>query len=241
MAKNGDKSKQYPPIISASTFTSFIESLKNTKVPPVIDASLLPKMSGSVRSSLMSALRYLNLIDSAGIVNERLRTLVKAYQTEDWKAVFGDIVRVQYHEIVNGIDLESGTANQLYEAFRTKGNVDGQMLEKAVRFYLATLSEAGWTFSPHFKSRTIRKNPAKRRTAKKQSAATDDYDDEHEMELIGPVGEFDELLSARFQIPIPGDKGDAIIVLPRSIDEDDWQMVRMMLDAYVQRLMKTKD
>ena len=61
----------------------------------------------------------------------------------------------------------------------------------------------------------------------------------HQLGLAHRRGiEFDETTSARFQIPIP-DKGDALIILPLAIDVDDWTMVKAMLEAYVNRLMKT--
>ena len=42
---------------------------------------------------------------------------------------------------------------------------------------------------------------------------------------------------AKFRIPIPS-KADAVLYLPRDIDSQDWEMVKVMLDAYVSRLTK---
>jgi hypothetical protein len=233
--KKSEKTKRYPPIPSFQTVTGFIETLNSTTVPPVIDSSLLPKMSGTNRSWLMSGMRYLGLIDASGVVQKKLRNLVTAWGTPKWKDSLQEELLPAYQEVTNDLDLDSGTQAQLYEAFRTRGNVDGQMLEKAVRFYLALLTECGLAYSPHFKSRTIRKPGTKKRTKKKNSRQQHRNGDDDDPD--DPLGDFDEEIWARFQIPIPG-KGDAIIALPREIDANDWQMVSMMLDAYIQRLTK---
>lgn len=253
MAKTDEKTKSYPPVIPVSTLTGFTETLKNTTVPPVIDASLLTKMSGSTRSALMSGMRFLGLVNSAGVVDTKLHQLVRAYGTTGWKEAVIELLLPAFDEIIEGINLDHGTANQLVEAFRTKGNVDGQMLEKAVRFYLTLMTEAGVTYSPHFKSRTIRKPGPKRPKKPKGRAGDGDGDgDDEEQDLDEDRGrrrnhggggggdsiQFDAQASERFVIPIPG-KGNTTIVLPKSIDADDWEMVKIMLDAYVGRLVKS--
>ena len=237
MAESDLKTKSYPPIVSFSTVTGFIESLKSTTVPPVIDGSLLTKMSGSVRSSLMSALRFLQMIDRQGITQPRLHELVEYYGTTDWKETLSENFSPAYSEIVEDVDLGKGTANQLYTAFRTKGNVDGQMLEKAVRFYLAFVTETGGTYSPHFKTRSIRTTTKRKPKAKARKQKDQHEEEEDGSPDAGLFGNFDEAIWARFQIPIP-DKGDAIIILPKSVNADDWEMVSAMLDAYVKRLTK---
>lgn len=239
MAKNDKESRPYPPVLALSTLTNLFETLKSTTVPPVIDNSLLMKMSGSARSALMSAMRWIGLIDSSGRVTEKLRTIVKAYGTSDWKETLGNEFLGPYGAIVLDLDLDTGTQSQLYEAFRTKGNVDGQMLDKAVRFYLSVLTEAGLTYSPFFKTKRVsgpggRKKPNKR--APTQAQNTREFEDPGTGN--DPFGNLDDEVDwAKFQIPIPL-KGVAHIALPIDIDVDDWEMVSMMLDAYVRRLTK---
>ena len=42
--------------------------------------------------------------------------------------------------------------------------------------------------------------------------------------------------AVKFRLPVPG-KADTIVVLPEDIDADDWKMLKIQLDAYVQRIV----
>jgi hypothetical protein len=165
MAKQKSKEEGSRPIaayIPFKTFGAFIDKLHGTAVPPNIDSSVLRHMSGSMRSQLMSALRFLGLIDANGNTTESLRALVKAYKTDKWRDVLQHILYEAYDEVVGNVDLDTGTGANLDEAFRSRGSVDGQMLDKAVRFYLAALREVGQAFSPHFASRKVKKAAARK-------------------------------------------------------------------------------
>lgn len=238
MSKNSSEIKVLAPYLPFQTLTSFIDKLHSTTVPPIIDTSLLPSMSGSVRSQLMSALRFLGLIDADGRVTEALRNVVKAYKTDTWKDAIRQTIADSYTDIIGDVALDSGTSSQLSDAFRKRGNVDGQMLEKAVRFYLAGLRESETTFSPHFITKKPRGTAAAGSNKKKtnlkkkgESNANNGVDTQNENEFELP--ESDKY--AKFRIPIP-EKSDAVLWLPRDIDSQDWEMVKVMLDAYVSRL-----
>lgn len=241
MPKKPEGTKSYPCFLPKSTLTNFLDTLNSTAVPPVIDSSLLTKMSGSARSSLMSALRYLEFIDSEGRVTEKLRKAVAAYGTPDWKGFVAAILLEPYDAIIRDLDLSNGTQHQLYDAFKTRAGIDGQMLDKAVRFYLAMLEEAGVSYSPFFKAKRVGRPGTKKKV--KKNAKSKKGQQEDELDADDPFGDLDDPGEegpswARFQIPIPPDKGTAHIALPADIDADDWEMVSIMLDAYVKRLMK---
>lgn len=233
MAKKTEKPVKTVPYIPFKTFVNFIDGLKSTTVPTQIDSSLMSSMSGSMRSWLMTALRFLDLVDSNGVVQPKLHNLISAYKSEGWQDTLKDVISDAYVDVVGDVDLDSGTSAQLYEAFRKRGNVDGQLLEKAVRFYLAAVKEAGMTVSPHFATRPRRKKVVRRKKKASQKQGgkhSNEADDENEDEI-----DHDPATTARFEIPIP-DKDSAIIVLPRDIEDQDWDMVKAMLDAYVKRL-----
>jgi len=228
--------KKAAPYIPFKTFTSFIERLHNTAVPPIIDGSVLQTMSGSMKSQLMSALRFMNLIDGAGTVNDKLRKLVTSYKTDSWKESLSEVIADSYNEVIGNVDLESGTAQQLNEAFRLRGGVDGQMLEKAVRFYLAAHTECGLSLSPHFTAKHARKYTPRKKAKKKAHKTKEEAENDETDFDIG----FDESIQAKFRIPIPG-KPDGIIVLPNDISRGDWKMVKTMLDAYVDHLTSDEE
>src|SRR5206468_344350 len=136
--------------------------------------SIMPKMSGGAQNQLMSALKFLNLIGPGGEATERLRSLVKAIGTATWKEAIADMVSFAYSSVVGGLDIDTASSKQLNDRFRERGNVDGQMLAKSVRFYIKALREAGLNFSPHFKVRQAgagRRASNSSRPAKQKAAA----------------------------------------------------------------------
>jgi len=98
------------------------------------------------------------------------------------------------------------------------------MLDKAIRFYLAALKEAGVSVSPHF---TIRK-PRKPRSKKPKN---DPKTDQHEEidDIDADIPPHDRML---WRLPIR-DKGQAIISLPKNITPEDWRILKIQLDAFI--------
>lgn len=219
--------KQLPPYVPFKAFKGFVERLHGTAIPPAIDPSLLRNMSGSARSQLMSCLKFLKLTGSDGAVTDTFRTLIKSYKTDKWADVLSETIFASYHEVIGDVDLDNGTDAQLDNAFRQRGGVDGQVLDKAKRFYLAALTESGTKYSPHF---GMRKPYAKRATPSrkvaKKGADMPVWEDETDEGPDEPSGKMPP-----FRIPIR-DKGQAILVFPGGTDAEDWVTVRRMLDAY---------
>lgn len=225
-ATKSQENKQLPPYVPFKAFKSFIERLHGTAIPPAIDPSLLRNLSGSARSQLMSCLRFLNLTGPNGTVTDGFRTLIKSYKTEKWPDTLGEAIFASYHELIGDVDLDHGTDAQLDNAFRQRGGADGQVLDKAKRFFLAAMTEAGTKYSPHFGVRKpyAKRAPPARKAAKKVVDAPlwDDND-----EVADTPGQ----KMSPFRIPIR-DKGEAIIIFPAGTAADDWTTVRRMLDAY---------
>lgn len=171
MAKN-DASKSPPPYVSFSTFASLIESLSTTAVPGKIDRSVMPKMSGVTKSQTLSALRFLGLIGSDGTVHDRFRALVKVYGTEEWPETLAELISDAYSEVIGNLDLDTGTSTQLSQVFNRNGGVSGQMLAKAIRFYLKALNEAKLTYSPYFKPPRASAPTGQKKTTKKKKTTT---------------------------------------------------------------------
>lgn len=170
----------------------------------------------------------MNLIGANGAVTETFRTLIKSYKTEKWAETLTDAVFAAYHDLIGDVDLDNGTDAQLDNAFRQRGGVDGQVLDKAKRFFLAALTESGTKYSPHF---GMRKPATKRaggtRKAAKKGAEIPLWEEEDTDESVEVPGR----KMPPFRIPIP-DKGQAIIVFPAGADSNDWMRIRRMLDAF---------
>jgi hypothetical protein len=241
MAKQAtDSEKLTPPYISFTTFRNFIDDLKNTTIPPVIDRTVTLKMSGQARGALISCLRFLKLVEESGnnVVAERLEPLVEAFATEHWEKALASLIQDSPYRIFTaGIDLNRATGGQLLDMFRAGGGVDGQVLEKAVRFYLAALDEAKIPYSPRFKDRgatAVRKSKPKPRKPK-QGDSTDGLGERLDEQISGAgvqPAAADGLIP--FVVSFP-DKAAAKFWLPKNITEDDWTLVDAIGRAYVKR------
>ena len=230
MVKIIKKPSKTVPYIPFKTFTGFIDKLHSTAVPSIIDSSLLETMSGSMKGQLLSSLRFLNLVGVDNVVNESLINLIKAYKTDAWETALKGVFMESYHEITDKINLHTGTAQQLNDSFKKLGNIDGQMLDKAIRFYLTGLENSGTKYSPFFKAKKARKaGPRKLKKDKKKNRKDngDDFDDDD-------MGEEEETPSGKrekIEISIPGKKSFSVR-LPANMDKEDWEMVKSMLDGF---------
>lgn len=230
--------KSVPPYIQFATFKSFLTDLHNTTVPPRIDSSVTPRMSGQTRGALVSCLKFLGLImaDEDHTATPILASLVGSIETEKWPTELGALVVAAYDPIVRDLNLTNATGGQLAEAFRKQGQVEGQVLEKCMRFFLSALDEAGLKYSQLFKTRgalTTRKRTPKK--TKNDGTASNSIMPEGE-ELETPL-EGSGLVP--FVVPFP-DKPAARFWLPKNLTEDDWNFVDTVGRAYVKRNSKIK-
>lgn len=219
--------KQFPPYVPFKAFKAFIERLHGTAIPPAIDPSLLQNMSGSGRSQLMSCLRFLDLIGSDGSVSDKFRDLIKSYKTDKWASSLSNIIFESYHAIVGDVDLDSGTDSQLVTAFKQRGNVEGQVLEKAKRFYLSALNEAGFKYSPHFGLRKpAMRRPGVTRKSPKKSQEISPYEENDLEEISDDDGKLEQ-----FRFSVKG-LGHGALIYPAKMDHADWLKVRQLIDIY---------
>jgi hypothetical protein len=154
--------RHVPPYIPFETFTAFLARLKNTTVPNRIDNTMMPTtMSGTMRRQVVSALRFIGLVNDEGTVSDKLRKLVSAYDDEGkWKDEGMQIICDAYDTLVpNNFNLAAATPGELDEAF---GSLSGQMKEKCIRFYLAAMTSVGLQISPHVLQRRKRTTARRR-------------------------------------------------------------------------------
>ena len=125
--------------VAFNTFQTALETL-NQGLPPRIDTSVWPNLAGGVRGHLITAFKFLGLIDADGDVRPDLERLVVA-KADHRKAVLREIIERSYPLIVE-IGQTNASSMQLAEAMR-EYNVKGDTLEKAVRFYLQAAAYCG--------------------------------------------------------------------------------------------------
>jgi Family of unknown function (DUF5343) len=224
MGKEGEASLPKPAYIPLIALDNFVERLRATGIPVVIDSNLTQTMSGGTASALMSALRFLGLVDQSGRPQDSLRKLVAAYHTDRWKDVFGDLVDRAYAGIIGDLDLTTATRSMLDDRFRKHSKAAGQVLDKAARFYLGALEKMQRPVSPHFKVRKARA------VVTRKSSRTTDGKPAHQQDgdTVDP-----NVQHIRLQLL---NKPDVTITLPSDFDAADWTFLKPILEAYIARL-----
>ena len=221
MANDTQEKRAPAPYIAWKTFTSFIASIHG-KVPAQIDPSILRNMSGTARSQLLSALKFLELVDTDGITKDSLKKLADVYNGEQWKPALAEFLRHSYKKVIGDLNLESATPAMLRERFRINGGVDGGTVDQALRFYLSALKEADVKFSDHLVVR--QRAPKGSGTRKRASAkASDATEDDTEIEL--PEGTFEVPFSV---LGLPGSA-----YLPEDLLPEQWDAI----SAYVKMVL----
>lgn len=174
-----ENGKQTPPYIPYATFDNFLNSLAEG-VPDKIDSSLMRSLSGSTRSGLMVALRFLKLVDEEDNTFAALEKLAKA-KDANRGPILRDLMEKSYSFLQQDaeegyLDLTRATPAQLAEAIGEEG-ASGGTRDKAVNFFLKAAEVAGIPISPHILKRKHATGSARRarrsspKAAKKLAAA----------------------------------------------------------------------
>ena len=184
MAENsGEKSKVSPPYTSFQSFKTLLGNLKEHGVPSRIDRSVLTNFSGAVGSQLITAFRFLKLINADNQPSEKLHGLVEALDTPSFKGELEGVIRNAYGPIFS-IDLETATPGLFGEHFKkTFGGADA-VISKCMTFFLNAAQEADILVSPRILSKTKprakttkRKKPKTGSKGKGGKLKDDDSDD----------------------------------------------------------------
>jgi Family of unknown function (DUF5343) len=134
--------KTAPPYIAFSTLKTLVSNLKAHGIPPRIDKSIMSNFSGAVASQLMTALRFLGLINADEAPTPFLKSLVDAFDTPQWSGQLQTILKQAYPEIFK-IDLATASPKLLYETFESAYSAGGETVRKTVTFFLNAASDAG--------------------------------------------------------------------------------------------------
>jgi len=226
MAGNGKETDERiaPPYLPFATFRSFIENLNNTALPPRIDNSIMPTFSGGLKVQMRAALRFLGLIGGDGAVTPALAELVRTYGTPEWKEAVAEFVTTKYVDVVGDLDIDKATYQQLREQFQSVSGLESSALDKAVRFYLAALDEAGLTYSPFFKTRGARSSAARKpRVIAAPRRASNGGEAAFQPSV--PKG------SEKIEVAIRG-KSPVTLVVPSDLDEKEWRNTDLFVRNY---------
>jgi len=159
--------KLLPPYVSYRTFLNFIEGLQQT-MPARIDRSYWgDRLSGSTGTQLVSALRFLDLIDVNGFPTAKLRNLVanKGIQRTE---ILKQIAHESYgFFFLSQVDPQVATYAQLEEAFHDNYQIASDVARKCIKFFIGLASDGGMKLSPFVTKKSRNARPA---TAGKKAA-----------------------------------------------------------------------
>jgi hypothetical protein len=152
MAKEKGR-QRLPPYVSYRTFQNFLEGLQQG-IPARIDRSYWSdRLSGSTGIQLMSALRFLRLIDANGVPTSQLKLMasVKGSQRTE---ILKQVVTEAFGFLMQGsFDLQSSTYAQLQEAFHNTFELTDGVSRKCVKFFVEIASAADMPLSPFISKR----------------------------------------------------------------------------------------
>jgi hypothetical protein len=168
--------KNSPPYVSYKTFGSFLHTLE-PQVPNRIDRSIWGELfSGSTGTQLMSAMRFLNLIDDKSIPTARLKLLAPA-TGEHRAALQRQVVEEAYAFVLKGnVDVQNATYAQLEELFQNTYHMKGDVCRKCIKFFVEFSKEAGIPLSPQItkKRKMPKSNSGTKNTKKNVGTRTND-------------------------------------------------------------------
>lgn len=227
------------PYVGWGTWKAFIGDLHSKgTLPSKIDPSLMRSLSGSTQSQLRGALRFFRMIDENGTLQPRMRSLVAAYGTEQWPTELRAVVDEAYSALLVGVDLKAGTQAQLDEAFREHGDVRGDSLRKAVRFFFSAANEAKIPLSKYFDTGGIGNGASASGNSgdrpRRQSRPRKPRERASEPPS-GPVAAAASVAPPgmrEFDVPLPG-RANAKVWVPEDVRKAEWEFMVSYISNWI--------
>lgn len=167
--------KRSPPYVSYKSFLTLLEDLRGQGVPSRIDRSYWgDKFSGSTGTQLMSALHFLDLVDSNHTPTLQLKELVKTRGTERADILKKISLSSFLFLMKSTIDPGTATYDQLLEVFNEEYNVERDVARKCIKFFVELANDAGIPLSSFItkKSKNSRQPPVLEKIPKRTGTRT---------------------------------------------------------------------
>jgi hypothetical protein len=222
--------KPVPAYTTYRTLMNFVDGLSGA-MPPVVDRSIMAKMSGSAQAATLSSLRFLKLIDAKDKPTDLLKRLAGS-EGEGRKAALRDIVEGAYG-LTDEVDLRTATSGQVEDWFRNQG-ARGATVSRAFTFFVSMAEDGGIQLSRYLTDhRPKRPNASNGGGGTTGGAAKKKKRSRRKLNLpaepVIPKG------TTKFDVPIPGNTVPASLILPDNLTADDWGMLKQMFDLYAER------
>lgn len=156
-----------PPYISFKTVTNLMERLE-PEPPPRIDGTVLAYLSGGYRSQVLTALRWLRLIDEAGNPSAELKEMVQSPSTRT--VTIRRVLERRYADMFSAIDMGKATVGQLEEQFGKFGMAI-ETRKKSITFFVHACKFAEIPLSSYIAGGVKRTRTTTRRAPKNPAPA----------------------------------------------------------------------
>lgn len=134
--------QRVPPYVSYKSLKTLIEDIRTQGFPSHVDKDVMKRFSGSVRAQLMTALRFLKLVNDSNEPTPSLLGLVEAKQPDEWKRSLKTVLDTAYGSIME-INLAQATPTALTKEFKERYKAKDDVIEKIVRFFVQAAKDAG--------------------------------------------------------------------------------------------------
>lgn len=161
-----------PPYVAFRSVKTLIEDMRTQGYPSHVDKDVMKRFSGSVRSQLTTALRFLGLINDANETTTRLEILVESKSPEEWKAALKSLLEDTYGSLLE-LPLPQMTPTALAKEFKERYKAKDEVIEKCVRFFVHAAKEAGIELSKRITDASRSRAPRRAGTVTKKQDATD--------------------------------------------------------------------
>jgi hypothetical protein len=160
-----EDSKLVPPYLPYKTLLSSLENF-GQGIPPKIDRSIWKNQPGTVQSQILSAYKFLGLMNDTTGPTETLRELVQNRSTPG--PTLKKIIQEKYKALLVH-DLSTMTTTMLNSEFELAFKVDGETKKKGIRFFLQATKANGFTLSKFLldQTRAASSGPRKKRVSKR--------------------------------------------------------------------------
>jgi hypothetical protein len=193
--------KRSPPYVSYRSFLTLLEELQRG-IPARIDRSYWDdKFSGSTGTQLMSALRFLNLVDGNQVPTVQLTNLVNA-KGSTRSDILKKIIQDSFTFLVsNSFESENATYQQLEEKFNELYQVDRDVARKCIKFFTELAGDAKIPLSPFITKKSKGSkivNPAEKIPKKNKNRTIQNDPIPQQAEIIPRILSWKELLLSKF-------------------------------------------
>jgi hypothetical protein len=167
-------SKTLPPYVSYRTFWNFLDGLQ-TAVPARIDRSFWgDKLSGSTGGQLISALKYLKMIDGNGVPTLRLKQIVLTKGSQRAN-LLKQLTQEAYPFFLTELEPANATYAQMEEKLKEHFQIAADVGRKCIKFYIGLAQDGAIALSPFVtrKSKAIHTSVAARKTKRAYPRTSD--------------------------------------------------------------------